>query len=135
VRRGDYTKPETLREAFRGAEKLFLVSSPALSDDERFAAHKTAIDAAREVGVLHVYYTSLAFVSESKVGVFQAHSRTEKYLKESGVKNYTIIREGIYVETYPTFLGFFNNGDKEVCKMREKREERRESREKREIER
>jgi len=113
VRQGDFNNPATLESAFKGADKLFLVSVPSFEDELRFLAHKNAIDAAKAVGVKHIYYTSLAIASTSTAGVMQAHLRTEAYLKASGVK-YTIIREGIYFETYPTFLGFFKPTDTEV---------------------
>lgn len=37
----------------------------------------------------------------------QAHLDTERYLKQSGVV-YTVLREGIYSESYSLYLGFFN---------------------------
>ena len=37
----------------------------------------------------------------------RAHWDTEKYLKQSGL-TYTIIREGIYSESYPLYFGFWN---------------------------
>lgn len=45
----------------------------------------------------------------------QAHIDTERYLKESGL-TYTIIREGIYSESWPLYFGFFdaNEGKDEV---------------------
>jgi len=82
----------------------------------REAHHKAAIDAALKVGVKHIYYTSLAFASPSKAGVMRAHIRTEKYLSELRKKaeekgreglDYTIIREGLYNESWPLYLGYY----------------------------
>ena len=39
--------------------------------------------------------------------MMQAHKDTEAYLKASGL-GYTIIREGIYSESYPLYFGFWN---------------------------
>ena len=37
----------------------------------------------------------------------QAHIDTEAYLKESGL-TYTVIREGIYNESWPLYFGWFD---------------------------
>ncbi|KAI9812171.1 MAG: hypothetical protein M1827_004837 [Pycnora praestabilis] len=120
IRHGDFTKPETLRKAFSGAQKLLIVSYPSIAHRVRVDAHQNAIDAAKAVGVEHLYYTSLAFAGDSKAAVMQAHIETEAYLKRSGL-TYTILREGIYSESYPLYLGFFdahqqaeNNKDRRV---------------------
>ena len=107
VRRGDYTSPDTLKEAFAGGKKLLLVSGPSVHDTERFNQHRAAIDAAIAVGIEHIYYTSLAFATDSVTAVMKAHLRTEAYLKEKDVK-YTIMREGIYSESIALYLGFFD---------------------------
>lgn len=84
-------------------------------------SHINAIDAAKRVGVKHIYYTSVALAGETGVGkkgeekdgegksvgaVMRAHLDTEKYLKDSGI-TYTILREGIYSESYPFYMGSF----------------------------
>ncbi|TFY53035.1 hypothetical protein EVG20_g10296 [Dentipellis fragilis] len=107
VRRGDFGDPASLDTAFAGAERLLIVSYPSIAHELRVRHHVNAIDAAKRVGVKHIYYTSLAFADDSVSEVMQAHLDTEKYLKESGVM-YTIIREGIYAESYPLYLGFFD---------------------------
>lgn len=72
--------------------------------------HRAAVDAALEAGVQHIYYTSLAFNNPSKASVMRAHTRTEKYLhdleKEGKVK-ITIIREGLYNESWPLYFGYY----------------------------
>lgn len=73
----------------------------------REAHHFVAIDAARKVGVKHIYYTSLAFRNPSKAGVMQAHIRTEAYLKSLTDVKYTIIREGLYNESWPLYFGYY----------------------------
>ncbi|WP_437318799.1 SDR family oxidoreductase [Sorangium sp. So ce385] len=113
VRSGDYTDPRSLEDAFRGGDKLLIVSHPSFSDDLRITSHKNAIDAAVKAGVRHVYYTSLAFGPESKAAVMRAHLDTEAYLRSRGV-TYTILREGVYMESFPVFLGFFGAGHDEV---------------------
>ena len=112
VRHGDYNDPASLDAAFAGADQLLLVSSPSIAHAQRVAHHTAAIDAAKRAGVERVYYTSLAFAGDSRAAVMQAHLDTERYLKESGLK-YTILREGIYSESYPLYFGFWNANDGE----------------------
>jgi uncharacterized protein YbjT (DUF2867 family) len=104
VVRGDFGHPNTLNEAFAGADTLLIVSYPSIAHDERVRMHTNAIDAAKRAGVQHVFYTSLAFDPAGGAAVMRAHRDTEAYLKASGL-TYTIIREGIYSESYPLYLG------------------------------
>ena len=109
IRHGDFLKPETLDAAFAGADKLLIVSYPSIAHQLRVAHHKNAIDAAKRGGVAHVYYTSLMFAGDSAAAVMQAHLATEAYLKASGLA-YTIIREGIYSESWPLYFGYWKPG-------------------------
>lgn len=121
LRRGNYSDTASLESAFSGADILFLVSYPSIAHELRVKNHVSAIDAAKRAGIKHIFYTSLAFAgppssSESVAAVMRAHIDTEAYLKECGL-TYTIIREGIYSESYPLYLGFFNpsSGASEVA--------------------
>ncbi|THH30863.1 hypothetical protein EUX98_g3317 [Antrodiella citrinella] len=107
VRRGDFSDSASLEAAYAGAEKLLIVSYPSIAYEVRVKAHKAAIDAAKVAGIKHIYYTSLAFASDSKAAVMQAHLDTEAYLKESGL-TYTIIREGIYNESWQLYFGWWD---------------------------
>jgi uncharacterized protein YbjT (DUF2867 family) len=72
--------------------------------------HRAAIDAAISVGVTHIYYTSLAFANPSKASVMRAHERTEKYLKDlekQAKVKVTILREGLYNESWPLYFGYY----------------------------
>lgn len=76
----------------------------------REAHHRAAIDAAVKVGVTHIYYTSLAFANPSKAAVMTAHVRTEAYLRElekEGKVKVTILREGLYNESWPLYFGYY----------------------------
>ena len=107
IRKGDFKQPETLDTAFQGGDKLLIVSYPSINYEIRVQSHKAAIDAAKRVGIKHIYYTSLAFAGDSKAAVMQAHLDTEAYLRQSGI-TYTIIREGIYSESFPLYFGYWN---------------------------
>ncbi|RDW71985.1 hypothetical protein BP5796_08019 [Coleophoma crateriformis] len=114
VRTFKHEDPSTMVVALQGCTKLFLVSTPDISMDYfdappgkgREASHFAALKAAKEAGVGHVFYTSLAFASGSGAGVMRAHFRTEEFLKGCGMK-YTVMREGLYNESWPLYLGFY----------------------------
>jgi uncharacterized protein YbjT (DUF2867 family) len=119
VRHASFDDPISIKNAISGCDKLFLISSPRIFMDffdapqghGREKDHFAAINAACDAGIKHIYYTSLAFISPSKSNVMTAHERTEAYLK--GVKrskgvDYTIIREGLYNESWPLYFGHFN---------------------------
>ncbi|KAJ4313446.1 hypothetical protein N0V94_006933 [Neodidymelliopsis sp. IMI 364377] len=118
VRQANFDDPSSLKSAYTGCDKLFLVSTPRIEMDYNNAPlwqgrekhHRAAIDAALEAGVKHVYYTSLGFANPSKAGVMRAHIRTEKYLGElekAAKIKVTVIREGLYNESWPLYFGYY----------------------------
>ncbi|KAF9698281.1 hypothetical protein EKO04_003884 [Ascochyta lentis] len=118
LRQANFDDPSSLKRAYAGCDKLFLVSTPRIEMDYNDAPlwqgrekhHRAAIDAALEADVEHIYYTSLGFSNPSKAGVMRAHIRTEKYLKDLERENkvrVTIIREGLYNESWPLYFGYF----------------------------
>lgn len=113
IRQSNYDDPDSMVKAFAGCSKLFLVSSPQISLDfnnvpiGRERHHIAAIKAAQKAGVKHIYYTSLAFGPESNSGVMQAHIRTETFLHGLSDIKYTILREGLYNESWPLYFGYY----------------------------
>ncbi|EUC50481.1 hypothetical protein COCMIDRAFT_82007 [Bipolaris oryzae ATCC 44560] len=118
IRHADFSDPASLRTAYKGCTRLFLVSTPAIAMDYnsaplwsgREAHHRAAIDAAVSVGIRHIYYTSLAFARPSRAGVMRAHIRTEEYLEDlrkRGVVETTVVREGLYNESWPLYFGYY----------------------------
>ncbi|PCE23774.1 NAD(P)-dependent oxidoreductase [Paraburkholderia acidicola] len=95
VREADYDRPETLVEAFKGAEKLLLIS--AVVPGERLRQHKTVIDAAKQAGVKLIAYTSMLRADTSSLNLAGEHQATEAYLKSTGV-DYVLLRNGWYLE-------------------------------------
>ncbi|PYI06710.1 NAD(P)-binding protein [Aspergillus sclerotiicarbonarius CBS 121057] len=105
----NYDDPSTLEDAFQDVENLLFVSTNTFDVERRRRQHQNVVDAARKLGVKHVWYTSLAFggfESNSKASVQQAHYMTEEMLKISGI-TYTSIREGVYTEAFPLFLNWY----------------------------
>ena len=97
VRQADYTKPATLDAAFKGAEKILLISSSEVG--QRTAQHKNVIDAAKRAGVSLLAYTSLLHADRSPLGLAAEHQATEALLQESGVPH-VLLRNGWYTENY-----------------------------------
>lgn len=87
----------------------------------RSKAHQSAITAALQgnPGIEHVFYTSLRFAGDSlpqsAAHVMQGHLRTEACLRPLARKEpdltFTIIREGIYSESFPMYTAFFDPRD------------------------
>lgn len=115
VRSAHWDDKDSWMTALEGCDRLFLISSSRINKDFNEAPlghgreedHFRALAAAEQVGVKHVYYTSLAFANPSLSRVMTAHERTEEYLKSSPF-DYTIIREGLYNESWPLYLGHYD---------------------------
>lgn len=103
VRQADYFDYAALVHAFRGIDKVLLVSAVAFTD--RVRQHRNVIDAAKEAGVKHLFYTSIQrstdFVMQE---VTDSDLATEAYLKNSGLV-YTILKNGYYFEGLGYMIG------------------------------
>lgn len=95
VRPADFNDQKSLVTAFRGADRMLLISTDAIG--ARIEQHKNAINAAKEAGVKHIIYTSWPKAETSKALVSEDHLQTEKLIKESGL-TYTILRNFNYAE-------------------------------------
>lgn len=99
VRLGDYDDPATLRTAFKGTDRLLLISSPELEPSRRAGQHQAAIDAARTAGVGAIVYTSFLGADTQAHGVTAAHHATERALSASGLPH-TLVRHPYYSEAF-----------------------------------
>ena len=95
VREADYSRPETLRTAFAGATKLCLISSNEVG--LRIPQHQAVIDAAKEVGVQLLVYTSILRANTSTLVLAREHKATEEYVRSSGLP-FVFLRNGWYME-------------------------------------
>jgi len=103
VRQGDYLDYPSLVHAFRGVEKVLLVSAVAFTD--RVHQHRNVIDAAKQAGVKHLFYTSIQRSSDFVLPeVTESDLATEAYLKASGLV-YTILHNGYYLEGLGYLIG------------------------------
>lgn len=103
---GDYNNYDSMLQAFKGIDKLVLVSSSEI--ENRSQQHINAINAAAEVGVKHVLYTSFERKNENDSSpiafVAKSHIDAENQLKTKGL-TYTIFRNNLYADLLPMFMG------------------------------
>lgn len=99
VRAADFDRPETLRSAFAGVDRLALISTDALDvPGRRLAQHRAAIAAAVESGVGHVVYTSAPAPHPTAGGsLIDDHFWTEAALFASPL-TWTVLRNQLYME-------------------------------------
>ena len=94
VRYADNDKPETLVNAFRGAQRMLLISGTpeAFLAGVRVKQHKAAIAAAIEAGVPHLYYTSAPNAApDTQADAHVDHWETEEAIKATGA-TWTMLR-------------------------------------------
>ena len=100
VRHGNFDQPDTLLTAFRGVDKLILVSTDG-PGVVRIAQHQNAIDAARAAGVKHIFYTSFIDVAADSPAEYAAvHRASEAALAASGIA-FTALRNPLYADFLP----------------------------------
>ena len=106
-READFDRPETLQAAFRGVERLLLISTDSLhAPAARIKQHRTAIQAAVGAGVEHVVYTSLPNAHPTEgPSIPDDHFWTAVALFESGL-DWTILRNNLYAEVILRFAQF-----------------------------
>ncbi len=97
TRSADFDNPASLVEAFKGVDRLLLISTDSMGPGQRLAQHAAAIAAAKQAGVAHVVYTSMPKPETSAVTFAPDHLGTENTLKASGLA-YTILRNSWYQE-------------------------------------
>jgi len=106
VRIGDYDDYDSLLNAFKGIDTLYMVSNTDVS--KRITQQDNVVKAALKAGVTRIVYTSYLRKTESVDSPIRAvaagHLNTEARLKESGI-TYTILNHSTYTELVPVFAG------------------------------
>lgn len=97
VRQADFDDPASLRDAWRGATTLLLVSSNAAArGGDPLAQHQRAIEAAKTVGIQRIVYTSQFSANpHSAFPPGRDHAATEAMLAAAGLR-WTALRNGFY---------------------------------------
>lgn len=97
VRQANYDQPASLVVAFKGADKLLLISASEVG--RRVPQHRAVIDAAKAAGVGLLAYTSLLHADTSPLPLAAEHKETESLIRASGLPA-VILRNGWYTENY-----------------------------------
>lgn len=106
LRQGDYNDYASLVQAFRGVDKLFFVSSNDIGN--RVQQQTNVVNAAKEAGVKHIFYTSFQRKTEDGSSpiamIADAHLDTEQKIIASGL-TYTLLKNGLYMDVMPWMMG------------------------------
>ncbi|WP_254021827.1 SDR family oxidoreductase [Mesorhizobium escarrei] len=99
IRQADFDDIASLVEAFKGADRVLIISTDELAlQGKRLKQHQTAVAAAKTAGVSHLLYTSMPNPEPGSPVLFAGdHYGTEQAIKASGIP-YTIFRNGWYQE-------------------------------------
>jgi NAD(P)H dehydrogenase (quinone) len=101
IRLADYSKPDTLRVALAGADRVLLVSSSEVG--QRASQHAAVVEAAKAAGVKLFAYTSILRADASRLILAAEHKATEETIRASGLP-YVFLRNGWYLENYTEHL-------------------------------
>ena len=104
VRTADYDRPETLRSALEGIERLLFVSGSEAG--RRTEQHTAVVAAADAADVGHIVYTSILRADTTENVLAPEHAATEQVLRESGIPH-AVARNGWYTENYTRRLAEF----------------------------
>ncbi|MGN6422907.1 MAG: SDR family oxidoreductase [Asticcacaulis sp.] len=96
TRRADFDDSASLAEAFKGVDRVLIISTDSLGAGQRLQQHSNAVQAAREAGAA-IIYTSMPNPETSAVTFAGDHLGTEQAIKASGAP-YTILRNAWYQE-------------------------------------
>lgn len=103
IRQANYDNVEEMTEAFRGGDRIYIVSAVTIGEI-RVQQHKNVVDAAIAAGVQHLTYTSFLGASDPRyahVYVTPDHTATEAYIRQraedTGIK-YVFMQDNLYLE-------------------------------------
>jgi uncharacterized protein YbjT (DUF2867 family) len=97
----DYNRPEMLRAAFQGCDKLFLLGPNVLNQTP---LERNAVEAAKAFGVLHIVKQSVMGADEEAFALALVHRPVEKAIEASGMA-WTSLRPNSFMQNVVTFMG------------------------------
>lgn len=97
----DYNRPETLRAAFQGCDRLFLLGPNALNQAQ---LELNAVEAAKAAGVRHIVKQSVMGAAEEAYSLAKIHRPVEKAIESSGLA-WTFLRPNSFMQNTVTFMG------------------------------
>lgn len=96
----DYNHPETLRAAFQGCDKLFLLGPNALNQTQ---LELNAVEAAKAVGVQHIVKQSVMGAEDEAFSLALIHRPVEQAIEASGMA-WTFLRPNSFMQNVVTFM-------------------------------
>lgn len=97
----DYARPETLRTAFGGCDKLFLLG-PSADDQTRLEIN--AVEAAKSAGVKHIVKLSVWGADREDFDFARVHRPVEKAIEASGMA-WTFLRPNSFQQNAVNYMG------------------------------
>lgn len=97
----DYSNPETLRAAFQGCDKLFLLG-PTLPNQTQLELN--AVEAAKQAGIPHIVKQSVMAAHEERYTIARVHRAVEREIESSGM-GWTFLRPNSFMQNAITFMG------------------------------
>ncbi|MFQ5908985.1 MAG: SDR family oxidoreductase [Thermoplasmata archaeon] len=101
----DYDEPETVEAAFKGVERLFLLTPGWPGVERTVEITKLLVEEAKKAMVQHIVRLSALWAdAEAKVPPMRWHRQAEKIIEESRIP-YTFVRPADFMQTYPMSHG------------------------------
>ena len=108
----DYNKPESLKEALKNVDKLFLLT-PDVPNAHELASN--LVNEAKKAGVRHIVKQSVMGADEdAEVGTMRLHHKAEKIIEESGIP-YTFLRPNEFMQNFINFHGHSIKNNNAFC--------------------
>jgi len=96
----DYNHPETLRAAFQGCDRLFLLGPNALNQTQ---LELNAVAAAKAMGVQHIVKQSVMGAEDEAFSLALIHRPVEQAIEASGL-GWTFLRPNSFMQNVVTFM-------------------------------
>jgi uncharacterized protein YbjT (DUF2867 family) len=98
----DYNKPESLKEALKNVDRLFLLTPDVPNADELAS---NLVNEAKRTGVRYIVKQSIMGADEdANVGTMCLHRKAERIIEESGIP-YTFLRPNEFMQNFINFHG------------------------------
>ncbi|MEM9267143.1 MAG: SDR family oxidoreductase [Cyanobacteria bacterium P01_F01_bin.13] len=96
----DYNRPDTLRAAFQGCDKLFLLGPNALNQTQ---LELNTVEAAKAVGVQYIVKQSVMGAEDEAFSLALIHRPVEQAIEASGMA-WTFLRPNSFMQNVVTFM-------------------------------
>ena len=96
----DYNQPDTLKEAFGGCDRLFLLGPNVVNQT---GLELNAVEAAKASGVQHIVKQSVMGAEEDSYSLAKVHRPVERAIESSGLA-WTFLRPNSFMQNVVTFM-------------------------------